>query len=67
MQKNSLSQKKQTDLFHIVHEEITQARIKIAHLAAKIPEYNAIDNILYDLSINAPQKALDTFASKKSL
>lgn len=58
-----LSKKKETELYGVVHEEIMRARIKIARLTLDAPNGlgRELDNILSDLSMNAPQKAIDLF------
>lgn len=56
-----LSVKKKDALYSVVHEDIMQARIKIARLLHGNPKGVFVDNILYDLAMNAPQKALDIF------
>lgn len=58
-----ISGKKKTALYDLVHEEIMQARIKIARLLNGTKERKEVDNVLSDLTLNAPQKAIDFFES----
>ena len=61
-----LSKKKATELYNVVHEEIMQARLKIWKFRNdKNISIAEIDNILSDLSISAPQKAIDLFDNPK--
>ena len=59
-----ISKKKRTELYNTVHEETMKARIKIWEMKDNknicIAE---IDDILSQLSIDAPQKAIDLFGS----
>ena len=61
-----LSNKKKTELYNVVHEEIIQARIKIWKMRNE-PNISIaeIDDILSDLTISAPKKAIDLFEPKK--
>tara|TARA_R110000851_G_scaffold299633_1_gene455681 strand:+ start:669 stop:860 length:192 start_codon:yes stop_codon:yes gene_type:complete len=61
-----LSNKKKTELYDVVHEEIIQARIKIWKMRNE-PNISIaeIDDILSDLTISAPKKAIDLFEPKK--
>jgi hypothetical protein len=57
-----ISSKKEMQLYDVVYEEIMQARVKI--WAMRFDENISIaeiDNILSDLSMKAPQKAIDCF------
>ena len=57
-----LSKKKETELYEVVHEEIMQARLKIWEMRFnEKPSIAEIDNILSDLCIKAPQKAIECF------
>ena len=57
-----ISKKKRTELYETVSEEILQARLKIWKMRLnKNIVIAEIDDILRDLSINAPQKAIDLF------
>jgi hypothetical protein len=60
-----LSEKKTTELYGIVHEEVMQARLKIWKMKDdKNVCIATIDDILSDLCKNAPQKAIDFFKPK---
>lgn len=60
-----LSEKKTTELYGIVHEEVMQTRLKIWKMKDdKNVSIAAIDDILSDLCKNAPQKAIDFFKPK---
>lgn len=63
-----ISDKKSQQLYDTVHEEIMQARIKIAKiLKYGLPTISKeVDNVLSDLTINAPQKAIEIFKPKQS-
>ena len=59
-----LSKKKRTELYEVVSEEITEARIKIWKMRNdKHISIAEIDDILSQLNIDAPQKAIDLFKS----
>lgn len=59
-----LSKKKETELYGVVHEEIMQARLKIWKMRFdEKPSIAEIDDILSDLCIKAPQKAIDCFGA----
>jgi len=61
-----LSNKKQTELYGVVHEEIMQARIKIWKMKDQ-PKISIteIDDILSELCVTAPQKAIECFYVKE--
>jgi hypothetical protein len=59
-----LSKKKTDELYSLVHEEIMQARIKIAMMGDNINP-KEIDDILSDLTISTPKKAIDLFKPKQ--
>lgn len=61
-----LSNKKATELFGTVHEEIMQARIKIWQMRDQ-PKISIaeIDDILSKLCIVAPEKAVKCFGVKE--
>lgn len=57
-----LGNKKTTELYGIIHEEIMQARIKIWGMRHnKYISIAEIDDILYDLTISAPKKVIESF------
>lgn len=56
-----LTKKKTDQLYNQIHEDIMQARIKIAKLLNFNPSGKEIDNILSDLTRQAPQNAVDLF------
>lgn len=59
-----ISKKKRTELYETVSEEILQARLKIWEMRFdKNIVIAEIDEILRELSINAPQKAISLFGS----
>ena len=59
-----ISKKKRTELYETVTEEIMQARIKIWKMKDnKNVSIAEIDDILRQLSIDAPQKSIDLFRS----
>ncbi len=59
-----LSKKKRTELYETVHEEIMRARVKIFKINVQKNICVAeIDDILSQLTIDAPQKAIDLFGS----
>lgn len=60
----SISKKKRDQLYSLVSDEVMNSRIEIARVLGK--ECNSeigkkIDEILYQLSINAPYKAIKLF------
>lgn len=63
----AISKKKENELYETVHEEIVQARIKIWKMKDQ-PKISIaeIDDILSDLTISAPKKAIDIFKSVKA-
>lgn len=65
MKKSSLSKKKETALYSEVQEEIMQARIKIARILTGDSLGRHIDNILSDLTISCPEKAINLFKTSK--
>jgi len=57
-----LSKKKSDALYSSVHEDIFQARIKVAKLLNDLPLLGSeVDNVLSDLMNYAPQNALNVF------
>lgn len=62
-----ISRKKETQLYNAVHEEVMGARISIARLMNAGATSDQIDNVLSDLSITAPQKAIDIFKREMCL
>jgi hypothetical protein len=59
-----LSKKKETELYGVVHKEIMQARLKIWKMRfEQKPSISEIDNILSDLCIKTPQKAIECFGA----
>jgi hypothetical protein len=64
--KTILSKKREDLLYNTVHEEIIQARLKIwAMRNDRNISIDKIDNILSDLCVNAPDKALKCFKPTK--
>jgi hypothetical protein len=62
----TLSDKKRTELYDVVHNEIYDARIKIWSMREnKQLSIAEIDDILYKLCISAPQKAIELFTEKQ--
>lgn len=59
-----LSSKKRKELYGIIHEDIMQARIKIAQLTNGMKIGEEIDNILYRLHVDCPEKALKIFGEE---
>ena len=58
----NLSKKKENELYGVIHEEIIQARLKIWEMRFdEKPSIDEIDNILSDLCISAPLKAIECF------
>lgn len=58
--KRSISKKKTDKLYGLLHEEIVTARVKIQRLGNdKI--LKEVDNILSDLTLDLPTKAIDIF------
>ena len=67
MSNTSLSKKRETELYSEVHEQIMQSRIKINRAlkgVCHITIQNEIDNILSDLCMKAPLKAIQLFTIK---
>ena len=67
MANTSLSQKRETELYGEVHEQIMQCRIKINRAlkgVCHITIQNEIDDLLSDLCMKAPQKAIQVFTIK---
>lgn len=60
--KSSLSQKKEAQLYSLIHDKIMDARVKIS-LDKDISAMD-IDNILSSLCFDAPQKAIELFKVK---
>lgn len=58
-----LSEKQKTELYAIVHEAIMQTRIKIWEKRHSKVSISEIDDLMSDLCVNAPQKAIDFFKS----
>jgi hypothetical protein len=58
---SGISKKKETELYNVVHEEIMQLRINIAVKNDSIITTKELDNLLSQLCISAPQKAIDVF------
>jgi hypothetical protein len=63
-----LSEKKKTELYNSVSKDIMDARIEVQKLIKR--NYgeafaNKVDEILYKLSMEAPQNALNVFNTKK--
>ncbi|GAB4486616.1 MAG: hypothetical protein OHK0019_00590 [Saprospiraceae bacterium] len=57
-----LSKRKRDALYDCVYDEIMRARIKIAILLREVkPQGEEVENILSDLTITAPGKALKVF------
>jgi hypothetical protein len=56
-----LSKKKSQELYNVVHEEIMQARIKIAKNPDQMINTKEVDNILSKLCYSAPTKACEIF------
>lgn len=56
-----LSKKKSQQLYDVVHEEIMQARIKIAKNPDQVISTKEVDNILSTLCYSAPAKACEIF------
>lgn len=67
MNKSTLSKKRESKLYSEVHEQIMQCRIKIKFALKGMCHFsveNEIDDLLSDLCINAPQKAIELFKVK---
>ena len=64
MKKYTLSKKKVSALYGVVHEEVMRTRIRIAHLLLTNASKDEIDNALSDLCKTAPQGAIDLFIKK---
>lgn len=63
-----LSKKKESELYGAVHDEIMKARIKIWKMRFdEKPSIAVIDNILSDLCIKAPQKAIECLGTKQKV
>jgi hypothetical protein len=61
-----LSKKKEDQLYELVHKHIMNARLKIWKMKDQPNiSISEIDDILSDLSINAPRAAIDLFKQKK--
>ena len=62
-----LTQKKEEQLYRVVSNEITEARVKInsllKHTIGSMEVKLMIDDILYDLENNTPEKAISIFES----
>lgn len=56
-----LTEKRKSQIFDAVHEEIMSARIRIAKILNGRQDGIPVDDILSDLCIKAPQKAIDSF------
>lgn len=57
-----ISKKKEKALYEVIHEDIMQARIKIWKMKdQKNISIAEIDDILSDLLVTCPQKAINTF------
>lgn len=56
-----LSKKKSQELYDVIHEEIMQARIKIARNPSQDISTKEVDDILSKLCYSAPQKAIELF------
>lgn len=64
MPNTSLSKKRENELYNEVHEEIMQARLKIWKMKDnKNVSIAEIDDILSDLCMKAPQKAIQLFTN----
>ncbi len=62
MSKSKLSYKKEVELYRLVYDAIMDARIKIWKMRTnKSINIAEIDDILFDLAKEAPQKAIDCF------
>lgn len=63
-----ISAKKQSQLYNVVSDEIMNARVEINMKLKGVCSkdiLNDIDNILSDLTMHAPQKAIDLFTVNK--
>ena len=64
MPNTSLSKKRENELYNEVYEEIMQARLKIWKMKDnKNVSIAEIDDILSDLCMKAPQKAIQLFTN----
>ena len=57
----TISAKKRTKLYGLIHEDIMQARIKIARLTNGLKIGEEIDSILYRLHVDCPENAVRLF------
>lgn len=61
----TISQKKKEQLYLVVNGKTTDARIKIARLLQDHLEVGKkVDEVLYQLGIEAPQSAINIFKTK---
>lgn len=60
-EKYSISNKKLSALYKSVNDEVMDARINIAKISGTDKVSKEIENILFMLSINAPQAAINQF------
>jgi len=55
-----ISNKKETELYDLLYNEIMDARVKIA-MKLEGSVKNAVDDIMSDLTMKLPQKAIELF------
>jgi hypothetical protein len=60
-----ISSKKHQELWSVVHDEVMMARIKISRILSGKDKDRTVDDVLFTLSINAPQRACDCFRAKE--
>jgi hypothetical protein len=57
-----ISKKKSAELYEVVHEDIMKTRVKIWSMRNdKNVSISLIDDLLYNLTISAPKKAIEIF------
>lgn len=56
-----ISQKKKDALWGAINDAVLDARIEIAKLLRNVKNGEAVDTVLFKLSISAPEKALSVF------
>ncbi len=65
MEKRSISKKKADALYSLIHEDAMTARVRMATLLERHPDLaKYADNILYFISTDTAQKAIDLFKIK---
>lgn len=63
--KSTLSNKKQDELYNLIHEEIMQLRVTVARVPTPTISTKDIDELLSKLCYSVPLKAIQLFKSKK--